>query len=568
MKKRLLTIFVAMLCAFSLCVFFACGSQNGSDQDDSSKNQQQTQPEHVHDWIKGTTTQGTCQTKSYTTYTCSSCGQTKTEEGALGAHVYENHVCKYDGVRQNGEKVYTSGNCKFYLYEATRTISGIVTYLLVATGSGAMPDFNVTDTSDNRPWYAKKAENNFVLSITEVEIDEGITSIGKDFMKNAPMVRSVKLASSVRTIGESAFENCSSTEFVAFTADDAVTTVKENAFKNCRYLRKAYLGANAKNIGAGAFSGCALLQTISFGGALTGKTGAEMFFGNIFDTKTEEGDCEQVVKDDSGATHYFDLPNYITNVEIIGDGVIPARYFENVKKVRNVYLKGGVTEIGTGAFRGMSDLRYVSFEQETLIKIGDDAFALDNSLGKPVVADDATEAEIQTAKAEDPTLLMPQKIVIPASVKVIGKRVFQSCASMTSITFSGNQLTEIPEAAFFGCSVLAKFNVPTDVVVIAADAFYASGVKEIHISENVKTVGRNAFPSSIQTVYIDSENIYCAQRNDMVGGLYTYVVHVYVREDVVGTSKDAKTKDLSYVKQNFVFKGLDEELGYYLWERQ
>lgn len=564
MKKRTLTILVAILCAFLLCFLFACGEKTPEQTEDpSSGGSGNGSTVHEHDWVRSATTPGTCITPSTTTYTCSICGQTRTEEGEYGSHAFENHVCRYDGFRQAGTREYEVGNIKFYLYEATRTISGDVTYLLVATGKGDMPDFTVTDTTDSRPWWARRERDNIVPLISEVEIDDGVTSVGNNFAKGCSRLRSIKIADSVKTIGKSAFENCDSTELNAFTGGNGITTVREYAFKNCRYLRRVTLGNLAKDVREGAFSGCTLLQTFSFGGGKEG-TGAATFFGNIFDRKDGDATCEQIVTDESGVTWYFDCPNYLSTIEITGDGKLPDRYFEGLNKIRTVHVTGGVTEIGRKTFSKMPDLRSIDFAGNTLLTIGADAFADDNSLGKPAVDADSPEA----ATVDDPTLFQPQKISLPASLRTLGESAFIGCASVSTIQFEGNDLTTIPEQAFRGCSVLTKINIPQAVTRIGSMAFSGSGLKEIRITQNVSTIGPDAFRyCNVRTVYIDCENVYRAQYNDNVGRLFSSAQQIYVAEDVVGMTADAKKSEEIYIKQNYILKGLDES-GYYLWEKE
>ena len=581
-KNGVIVTLVAFLLAFCLCFLASCG-ENKQNEEEEKKEETDKPGEdtHEHDWIRGVTTSGNCQTKGYTTFSCSICGQTRTEETDYGGHDYVNHVCRYDGVRESGIRSYTVAGISFYLYQATRTVSGDITYLLVATGRGVMSDFEVDGETDSRPWA-----KDYLSAISLIEIDEGVTTIGKNFAKNCTRLRSVTISSTVTKIGESAFEGCSPVEgsteetLTAIAAPDGIVTVEKNAFKDCKRLRRVTLGKYATDIKEGAFSGCDLLQTLSFGGQSTGKTGAEAYFGNIFgqyefvtnsaeEIEQATATAKQIVTDKNGKTWYFTLPMAINTVEITGSGTIPTSYFENLKSVRTVIISGEITAIEERAFYQMPDLRFVDFRSDTLLTIANDAFNGASSLGLPAVDRDSPEA----SAVDDPSMFEPQTIKLPSSLRSIGERAFCGCPKLIQIVFLGDELEKVSNEAFSGCSVLQKLTLPKAVKTIGRRAFYGSGITEIRLGENVETIMPGAFEScgKLNVVYIDCKNAYCTQNDD--AKLFSNAREIYVRKDVLGKTTaeqkaEAKAEDSKFIKKNFKYKGLDmENDSYYLWEK-
>lgn len=65
-----------------------------------------------------------------------------------------------------------------------------------------------------------------------------------------------------------------------------------------------------------------------------------------------------------------------------------------------------------------------------------------------------------------------QEIVMPDSVKIVGKNAFISCDSASKITLSRN-LEKIEEGAFYNCASLKTITIPGNVSVIEKEAFWS-----------------------------------------------------------------------------------------------
>ncbi|MBR4025548.1 MAG: leucine-rich repeat domain-containing protein, partial [Mycoplasmataceae bacterium] len=89
-----------------------------------------------------------------------------------------------------------------------------------------------------------------------------------------------------------------------------------------------------------------------------------------------------------------------------------------------------------------------------------------------------------------------ESITIPTSVTLIGTNVFESCKSLSEVTWQTTYNT-IPTATFKGCELLQSFEIPsTTGLTIGNEAFFGSGLTEITIPSTIKEIKSEAFASS------------------------------------------------------------------------
>ena len=122
---------------------------------------------------------------------------------------------------------------------------------LTISGSGAMTDYN----SGATPWSSYSSQ------ITNVVIEDGVTSIGVRAFNSLTKLTSISIPASVAKIGHRAFFGCSS--LAAITIPDAVTSIEEKTFDGCGKLATVTLGSGLKAIKNSAFNGNRSLATIT-----------------------------------------------------------------------------------------------------------------------------------------------------------------------------------------------------------------------------------------------------------------------------------------------------------------
>ena len=213
---------------------------------------------------------------------------------------------------------------------------------------------------------------------SSITIPSSVTSIGDRAFRECSSLHSVTIPSSVTSIGESAFLECSS--LYSVTIPSSVTSIGNYAFWGCRSLWSVTIPSSVTSIGDSTFWGCRSLRSVT-------------------------------------------IPSSVTT---IGDGA-----FAECDSLRSVTISSSVTSIGDSAFRGCSSLQSVTIPS-SVTSIGYKAFSECRSL---------------------------QSVTIPSSVTTIGDRAFWGCRWLRSVTIPSS-VTTIGDSAFWGCSSLQSVKYP------------------------------------------------------------------------------------------------------------
>ena len=225
--------------------------------------------------------------------------------------------------------------------------------------------------------------------------------------------------------------------------------------------------------------------------------------------------------------------------------------------VTSVTIPANVTEIGSNAFAGCTNLTSVNYEGDwsnLTIQSGNPAvedaanaqlfdfkFTPDNTAvivtryegtaadvtipsrykGKPVTMIDHAafhDSAVTSVTIPDSVTSIHDSafaycssltnISIPNSVTYIGSFAFEGCTKLESITLPSSLLT-ISEFLFYDCSQLTTIHIPDSVSSIRQYAFYNCGkLKTIRIPVSVTSIGSYAFddcPSSMTVTYSGSK---------------------------------------------------------------
>ena len=127
--------------------------------------------------------------------------------------------------------------------------------LLTISGTGAMIDY----TSADAPWLT------ILFDITDVIIEDGITSIGSNAFSGCRRLTDVTIGSSVTSIGTGAFYYCGS--LTSVTVPDSVTNIGWFAFSDCSNLTSVTIPDSVTSIGHWAFDNCGSLEDVYYGGS-------------------------------------------------------------------------------------------------------------------------------------------------------------------------------------------------------------------------------------------------------------------------------------------------------------
>ena len=145
-----------------------------------------------------------------------------------------------------------SGTCGDNLTWTLDTKTGVLTI----SGTGAMTNYTYNSSYyiPNTPWYS------YSESIKTVKIGSSVTSIGDYAFCKCSSLTSVTIPNSVTCIGRYAFSHCSS--LTSITIPNSVTSIGDHAFYDCTSLTSATIGNSVTSIGEGAFINCSGLTAV------------------------------------------------------------------------------------------------------------------------------------------------------------------------------------------------------------------------------------------------------------------------------------------------------------------
>lgn len=94
-----------------------------------------------------------------------------------------------------------------------------------------------------------------------------------------------------------------------------------------------------------------------------------------------------------------------------------------------------------------------------------------------------------------------ESFTVPEGIEYIGKCAFMDCESLSSVTLPST-LIEIGTGAFKDCTALTSITIPESVETIGNSAFIGSGLTSIHIPANVTYFGESAVEGCVDLAQI------------------------------------------------------------------
>ena len=265
---------------------------------------------------------------------------------------------------------------------------------LTISGTGKMRDFDYS----TKPSFG---------NITEVIIEDGVTSIGSCVFYNCSGLTDVTIGNSVTSIGDDAFYNCSG--LTSVTIPNSVTSIGSYAFSDCSKLTGINVEPNNTNYESGN--------------------------GVLFNKGKTELICYPAGKTETTYT----IPNLVTS---IGFGAFGS------SGLTEVTIPNSVTSIGDWAFAYCCVLTEVTIPN-SVTSIGKWAFNSCSALTEVTIPNSAKSIWDYAFFGCSGL----KSVTIPNSVTSIGEYAFFNCRVLTSVTIP-NSVTSIGKWAFGGCSGL------------------------------------------------------------------------------------------------------------------
>lgn len=309
----------------------------------------------------------------------------------------------------------TGSSIKWTFYE-----SGTLVIENAEDGNGSTPDWS--------PWF------NYKEKITDVIIEDGITTLGERNFMEYPALKTVTIKGTLSKIGNSVFEGSKELENISVTGKTnnnglKVIQLGECAFKDCTGLESAEFTGNFVT-NKNAFEGCTSLKSIKVKESTMIMLG-EYTFLNC--SALMEADLPGSRMKSVGKSAFFDCTSLkqfdFSDVSSIGESA-----FYNCSSFESIEIPKKITTIAESAFYGCSGLTGIEIP-ENIKTIGKNAFWGCSGI---------------------------KKLKIPGTVETISKSAFGKCTGLEELDIEEGVQT-VEEEAFAACSGLNTMILPKSV---------------------------------------------------------------------------------------------------------
>ena len=349
-------------------------------------------------------------------------------------------------------------------------------------------------------------------SLKTLTIGSSVTSIGNSAFKDCSGLTAVEIPNSVTSIGSSAFSGCS--RLTAVVIPNSVTSIENSAFYGCERLHSVTIGAGMLSIGRNAFGyhdrhgnyysppkviwlcntppeGCTYARgTVNYVANTSYEDWENVkvypYLSSLFEvggikyvpTSPSERMCDAIdcAYDATSDVRIGRTVNY-QGIEMTVEDIRPYTCYDN-DSVKTLHLDGYVGDIGDNAFYDCDSLAGVTIPS-TVDSLGNNCFRSCSSL---------TQADINVNGN-------------------LGSNCFLGCTALTQATINANG--SLGSSCFYGCSALMQATIGSGVTKILVSCFEdCSALTEITIPAAVLSIGYGTFTgcASLANVTIADRN--------------------------------------------------------------
>ena len=345
---------------------------------------------------------------------------------------------------------------------------------------------------------------------TTITVADGVTRITSHMFQNYPDVKKIILPKSVKVLENGAFDCCFNLETVVMPA---VEVIEQWAFNGCIKLNYLELPKTVREIDFQAFRDCSegavggLTIDMSAIDSEKAEIGKGIFF-HITHSMTKGHGLKKIILPSNISVIPENMFEYCTFLDTVtyyltdenGDYVYETDSEGNVVKDANnnpvrkvagngavgVYLPETVTTIRGGAFTECYSLTYAEIPASV---VGFGEFS--------------TSA---TGKTFYKCTKLKEVKFLGNNVTEITDSSFEGCTALTTINIPSS-VTTFGKKVFYGCSKLAKVTIPSAITVIPDGCFYSCSAMVLEYNGKLTNVGTGSFYNCKKVTGIDTSEI-------------------------------------------------------------
>ncbi len=349
--------------------------------------------------------------------------------------------------------------------------------------------------------------------------DTSLKEIGEGAFAGSNLT-SVSIPAEVQTIGSYAFSEAKGLSVVDLSSASSLRTIGDGAFQFCVSLKSIVLPASVSSIGENSFKGCSVLESITLPDSIW---------------RIPDGafaDC---------AALRFEIPDQIV---YIGDSA-----FMGCKSMTNAILPNGLGHIGSQAF--MNDVAFTkAVIPDTVVYIGDMAFGQCSGLTEVVIGDGIEETGVSCfiGCGNIQRLQFPISIDLTAMFDRLTKltEVDVTAGTGVGVDYSVEALPDMPwtknaeilrlhegityigDNTFFGLNGIKNVIIPNSVNEIGSGAFHGcESIESVQLGFRMFTIGDEAFEGCVNlSKVVNSSQMKLTMGEDGPGSVTKYASEV------------------------------------------
>lgn len=408
----------------------------------------------------------------------------------------------------------------------------------VVSGTGAMADYS-SSASKSAPWN----QDGNISKITSIEVQNGVTTIGKYAFRNCTTVTSITLAESVTSILNAAFYGCNNENLVVYIKG-TVTNAASLCFSKVLGTIYVYDSETFTNVSARAKEANIVLLGMS--GLNVAIEKAEALDSSIYtadswavleaalvaakavaqNANATQNEIDEAINNINNAV---DSLAWVSHGPLVGgpwdmtqskDGSVTAALYQDgtlvisgsgatmnctsssykntnfcpwyayASTITGIVVTEGVTGIGNYLFYGYSNIKTLELAS-SVTSIGNFTFRACELIETITFSNGLTS--IGNSAFLGCTSL--KELSFPASLTKIDSNAFWNCTSLASVEFDdASNLTSLSDNIFYKCSALKSVKLPSRLTSIGATAFFdCTALETIDIPKGLTSLGWGAF---------------------------------------------------------------------------